>query len=128
MEIHDLRYAHLVVATNLDRGAKLAQIVEEVVGEAVVVIDKEDHSAPKLLIIINIFPETPIPAFFGDTGSRRWMSADFFGSSRNSIQAIVQPSHIFVETESKGKAATAGRGRLPRISSPGRGRGIVAGR
>ena len=39
------RNRDLVVAHDLGHRAKLAQVVDEVVGEAVVVIDQEEHGA-----------------------------------------------------------------------------------
>ena len=42
----------LVVAEDLARGAQLAQEVDEVIGEAVVVIDQDQHDLPFIIDII----------------------------------------------------------------------------
>src|SRR5487761_2192499 len=43
-----LRHAHLVVAPHIHLGAQLSEILVEVVGEAIVVIEQQNHRAPPL--------------------------------------------------------------------------------
>lgn len=48
----------------------------------------------------------PVPAFFVDAGGGRCMSVDFSRTTTGFRSARVQRSHIFVESEAKGKTAT----------------------
>src|SRR5688572_22750572 len=50
-KVFDLLDAHLVVAEHLDRPARidLAELLDKVVGERVVIIDQDDHCRPSIV-------------------------------------------------------------------------------
>ena len=74
----DLFHAQFVVAHHLDLGLELAEVLHQVVGEGVVVIDHQQHAGCNLLI--SFLCESHHPAF-ATPGSRRARGGRGSGSS-----------------------------------------------